>query len=96
MPDTRQPDAMITTEWRVVEADGQPYPPHAAPLQTREQAERRVEFYNSLTRATGEGRLPKRPVRMERRVVVWSPWEDGDAGFSLPMGSMPAGRGTDA
>ena len=65
----------IRVEWRVVEADGQPFPPHSAPLLSRESAERRLTYYESLTRATGEARLPKKPLRIERRSVVTKRWE---------------------
>ena len=70
------------SEFRVVDANGDPYPPHAQPCRTLEAAVRRRDFYNTVTAVSGEARMPVKPLRIERRSVVvsmWEPWNVGAA-----------------
>ena len=71
------------SEFRVVEANGDPYPPHAQPCRTLRAAMRRRDFYEQLTVVSGENlRLPVGPLRIERRSMVvsmWEPWNVGAA-----------------
>lgn len=62
-------------EWRVVEATGDPFPPHSSPALTRDAAERRLAYYSdSRLRNSGEARAPKLPLRIEWRAVVVTEW----------------------
>ena len=89
------PDPVLTpaqrVEYQLVEPDGQPYPPHSQPLRSREAAARRLDYYTSLNRATGEGRLPRLPLRIEWRIVTAGPWNGKRAGLDL-VEPLPAGR----
>ena len=70
------------SEFRVVEANGDPYPPHAAPCRDLAQAIRRRDFYSKILSVSGEARMPERPLRIERRSMVvsmWEPWNVGAA-----------------
>ena len=71
------------SEFRVVEANGDAYPPHAQPCRTLRAAMRRRDFYEQLTVVSGENlRLPVGPLRIERRSMVvsaWEPWNVGAA-----------------
>lgn len=71
------------SEFRVVEANGDPYPPHAQPCRTLRAAMFRRDFYEQLTVVSGESvRLPVGPLRIERRSMVvsmWEPWNVGAA-----------------
>ena len=70
------------SEFRVVDANGDPYPPHAQPCRTLEAAVRRRDFYNTVTAVSGEARMPVKPLRIERRSMVvsmWEPWNVGAA-----------------
>lgn len=78
-----KPDPNLRTEWRVVEADGQPFPPHSAPLESRDRAETRLRWYESWTSVSGEGRLPKKPMRIEWRSVKVGPWNGHGSGLDL-------------
>lgn len=65
---------MRETRWRVVEPNGRSYPPGSQPLRSYEAALRRVAYYSTLTRATGEGRLPRLPLSIEWQQVECGPW----------------------
>ena len=58
------------SEFRVVEANGDPYPPHAQPCRTLGAAMRRRDFYEQ---SVG-------PLRIERRSMVVSAWEPWNIG----------------
>lgn len=79
----QNPDPYLRTEWRVVEANGKPYPPGASPFDSRDAAVRRAEHYDSITQATGEARLPLRPLRIEWRSVKVGPWNRRGSGLDL-------------
>ena len=67
------------SEFRVVEANGDPYPPHAQPCRTLRAAMLRRDFYEQLTVVSGENlRLPVGPLRIERRSMVVSAWAAAD------------------
>lgn len=69
------------SEFRVVEANGDPYPPHAQPCRTLRAAMLRRDFYEQLTVVSGENlRLPVGPLRIERRSMVVSAWEPWNIG----------------
>ena len=68
------------SEFRVVEANGDPYPPHAQPCRTLDAAIRRRDHYESVKAVSGEARMPVKPLRIERRsqvVSMWEPWNVG-------------------
>lgn len=70
------------SEFRVVDANGRPYPPHAQPCRTLDAAVRRRDFYEQVTVVSGEARMPVKPLRIERRSMVvsmWEPWNVGAA-----------------
>ena len=71
------------TEYRVVDRYGLPYPDLAAPLTTLDRALLRVKHYESISRVSGEARMPDKPLRVECRTVVIGDWlpisGDGEA-----------------
>lgn len=78
-----KPNPSLQTEWRVVESDGQPFPPHSAPLVDRERAILRLRYYESWTQAAGEARLPKLPLSIQWRTVQYGPWNGAGTGLDL-------------